>query len=282
LYEASEVNEAEAEDALFQLGDDDSDIKAVHEAVDINMDIDIDRAEAVHLFQSEGELQSDAYNSGEGVGSVAEDKDTDSTTNSDNSYKKVDDEVAASVSSYAAAEDEDTLYEASEPGLEAQLQRELQQSEATEPNLPLQLGLHLLNSFGCNCHADSYEQHQDAQEEEENHWSLEDLNRATQRLPDILNSPSTLPYNSEHRQRLYDWARLFEGRSNEQHSSADGSSSDTDSSNDKPPVTVCLACSEQLACTNEVQYDIDSIIRFAQSLAFARQGLYLNFAPQFH
>jgi hypothetical protein len=232
------------------------------------------------------DIQSDAHNSGEGVGSAT--KDTDSTANSDDSYGEVDDDAAASVSSFEAAEDEDTededtSYEASEPGPEAQLQRELEQSEDAEHNLPLQLGLHLLNSFSCNGHTDSYEQHQDAQEEE-NHWSLEDLNRSTQHLPDILGSPDILPHNSEHRQRLYDWAQLFEGRSNEQQSSANESSlgSDSDSSNNAPPATVCLACSEQPARTNMVQYDIDSTIGFAQSLAFARQGLNWNFAPQFH
>ena len=280
-YEASEADEAEAEDVLFQYGDDDSDIEAAYEDeavdidVDMDVDMDIDRVEAERSFQSDkdGELQSDAYDSGE---------DTDSTINSDDSYGAADDEPAASVSSYEEVEDEDTPSEASELGLEAQLQQELRQSEDAELDLPLQLGLHLLDSFSCDGHADSYEQHWDAQEEE-NHWSLEDLNRSTQRLPDILGSPSILPHNSEHRQRSYDWARLFEGRSHEQHSSADESSldSDSDGSNDQP-ATVCLACSEQPARTNEVQYDIDSIIGFAQSLAFAQQGLYLNFAPQFH
>jgi hypothetical protein len=301
-YEASEADDKEeARGALFQRRDDDSDIEATREAeavdadadvdvdvdVDVDMDIDIDvdtdmdmdmdidtdidRAEAESL--SEGELQGDTYESGE-------------DTNSDNSYTEADDEAAASVSSYDAAEDEDTPQEATEQGPEAQLQQELRQSEDAELNLPLQLGLHLLNSFSCDGHADSYERHRAAQEEE-NHWSLEDLNRATQRLPDILNSPNILPHDSEHRQRSYDWARIFEGRSHEQHSDADESSSDSfnspdsDSSGDKP-ATVCLACSERPARTNEVQYDIDSVIGFARSLAFAQQGLYLNFAPQFH
>ena len=253
LYEASEVDKAEAEDALFR---DDSDNEATYEAVDIDVDIDIDMD------------RTEAYDSGE-------------DTNSHNSYIEVDNE---------AAEDEGALYEALEPGPEAQLQQELRQSQDAELNLPLQLGLHLLNSFSCGGHADSDEQHQDAQEEEENHWSLEDLNRATQRLPDILGSPSILPHDSEHRQRSYDWAQLFEGGSHEQHSSANESSSDSDSDSDpnserhddEPPATVCLACSEQPARTNEVQYDIDSIVGFAQSLAFAQKGLYLNFAPQFH
>ena len=115
------------------------------------------------------DIQSDAYNSSESVSSTT--KDTDSTANSDNLYKEVDNNAAASVSLFEAAEDEDTededtSYKASEPGPEAQLQRELEQSEDAEHNLPLQLGLHLLNSLSCNGHADSYEQHQDAQEEE--------------------------------------------------------------------------------------------------------------------
>ena len=102
-------------------------------------------------------------------------------------------------------EEEGALDEASELGPEAQLQQELRQSEDAELDLPLQLGLHLLNTFSCDGYADSYEQHQDVQEEE-NHWSLEDLNRATQRLPNILNSPNILPYDSEHRRHSYNWA----------------------------------------------------------------------------
>jgi hypothetical protein len=154
----------------------------------------VDKVEAERSFESDREPQSDAYDSGE---------DTNSTINSDDSYIEADDEAAASVSSYEEAEDEDTLSKASEPGPEAQLQQELRRSEEAELDLPLQLGLHLLDSFSCNGHTESDEQHQDTQEEED-HWSLEDLNRATQRLPDILGSPSILPHDSEHRQRSYD------------------------------------------------------------------------------
>ena len=184
------------------------------------------------------------------------------------------------------AEDADTSYDSAELSAEAQLQQELQQQqqdehENRELNLPLQLGLHMLNSFSCSGHAASYERHRDAQEEEK-HWSLDDLTRSMQRLPDTLNSASILPYNSEHRQGSYEWARLFEGCANEP-SSDEGSDEDgaldVDDANDPP--TVCLACSNRPARTREARYDIDSIIGFAQSLAFARQGLYFNFAPQF-
>jgi len=250
-YEAGEADEAGAEDAPYQFEDDDSNIEAAHEAVntDIDTDTGTDTDRAGAESQSQGEVQSDAYNSS---------TDTDSISDSDDSYEEGDDEATTSVSSYEAAADEDAPQEAAEPGPEAQLQQELRQSEDAKLNLPLQLGLHLLNSFSCGGHADSHEQHRAAQEEEENHWSLEDLNQATQRLPDILNSPDILPHDSEHRQRSYDWARIFEGRSQKQHSDADESSlanssnsSDSDSRSDKP-ATVCLACSEQPARTNEV------------------------------
>lgn len=136
--EADEANEAEAEDAPFQFRDDDSDIEAVYKAVDIDIDTDIDidrdididtdtdidKEEAERLLQSEGELQqsdiqSDAYDSDEDGGSVAMDIDSPS---SDDVYREADDEAAASMSSYEAAEAEDDLYEASELGLEVQLQ----------------------------------------------------------------------------------------------------------------------------------------------------------------
>ncbi len=180
-------------------------------------------------------------------------------------------------------------HEAGPPILaEEQLQQELRESEDRgELNLPLQLGLHLLDSFSCDGHADSYERHRQRQEEEENHWSLDDLNRSTQRLPDVLSSPNILPYNSAHRQASYDWPRLFEGCSDElglsesEESSLAGPSLVEDGAESRP-ATVCLACSEQPARTNAIQYDIDSMLGFAESLAFAKQGLYLNFAPQFH
>jgi len=56
LYEASEADEVEAEDVLFQYGDDDFDIEAAYEDeavnidVDIDVDIDINRVEAERLF----------------------------------------------------------------------------------------------------------------------------------------------------------------------------------------------------------------------------------------
>ena len=91
------------------------------------MDIDIDRVEVERSFGSEGELhsevqsdaQSDIYNGSGGVGSV--DEDTDSTTNSNDSYEEADDEAIASVSSYNTVEDEDTPSKALELGIEAQL-----------------------------------------------------------------------------------------------------------------------------------------------------------------
>jgi hypothetical protein len=100
-----------------------------------------------------------------------------------------------------------------EPSPEARLEQELRQSQEEREddlNLPFQLGLHLLDSFNCDNHAPSYEQHQQL-EEEENHWSLDDFVRAIRQLPNTLNSANILPHNSGYRSRSYDWPRLFEG-----------------------------------------------------------------------
>jgi hypothetical protein len=46
-------------------------------------------------------------------------------------------------------------------------------------------------------------------------------------------------------------------------------------------IHVCLHSSEQLRRPMEIQYDIDSTLGYARSLAFAKRGLMINLAPQF-
>ena len=128
----------------------------------------------------------------------------------------------------------------------------------------------------------SHTQHSRALEEDEYHWSLEDYNRVTWHLPDTLGSASILPYDSEHRSRQYDWPKLFEGRVPGAGSNDSGEAGgQAGSQAGSVPATVCLACSNQLPRTEVVQYDIDSLIGFAQSLAFIRRGLFLNLTPHF-
>jgi hypothetical protein len=185
----------------------------------------------------------------------------------------------------AHSEDNEDDIEAEEAELtpEVQIQRELQESRDAGNDLPLQLGLHLLNSFQCSSHGETANRHQDIQGLD-SHWSLDDLTEDMRQIPYILNSPTILPYNSAHRGCSYEWAKLFEGRP-ETKSNSDGdgnndSQEEPERTGNKPKV--CLACTEQPSDARVSQFDIDSTIGFAQSLAFARHGLCLNFAPQFH
>jgi hypothetical protein len=47
-------------------------------------------------------------------------------------------------------------------------------------------------------------------------------------------------------------------------------------------VHLCLACSQTMAPSLWAEYDIDSKLGFASSLAFAREGINLNLYPQYH
>lgn len=189
----------------------------------------------------------------------------------------------------AHSEDNEDDIEAEEAELtpEVQIQRELQESRDAENDLPLQLGLHLLNSFQCSSHGETANRHQDIQGLD-SHWSLDDLIENMQQVPYILNSPTILLYNSAYRNCSYEWAKLFEGRLKTKSSGNGDSNNDSQEgperlykqTDDKPKV--CLACTEQPSDARVSQFDIDSTIGFAPSLAFARHGLCLNFAPQFH
>jgi hypothetical protein len=49
-----------------------------------------------------------------------------------------------------------------------------------------------------------------------------------------------------------------------------------------PPTSICLDCAEEFSRATEVKFDIDSMVGFANSLAFAKEGILLNFTPRFH
>lgn len=171
---------------------------------------------------------------------------------------------------------------------EAQLQQEAneQVERETGPNLPLELGLHLLNSHSCDTHAISNEIHT-IRERAPNHCSLNDLTAMNQALPDILDSEKIMPSNDELRDHAYDWPTAFEGRIQDaamdidDDSSSNSSSRSRQSSADSHTAQVCLDCVDQEERPTQPQFDIDSVIGFVQSLAVARRGLQLNFAPQF-
>ena len=172
---------------------------------------------------------------------------------------------------------------------EAQLQEEAsqQREQETGPNLPLELGLHLLQSHSCDSHESSYDAHT-AREHAPNHCSLNDLTAMNEALPDILSSDNILPPYDELRSHSYNWPKAFEGQIQDEAVDLDdksGSSSSSNSSGGSSPdpyiAQACLHCVDQPARLVRPQFDIDSMIGFIQSLAVAKLGVLLNFAPQF-
>src|SRR5579871_1808981 len=170
--------------------------------------------------------------------------------------------------------------------IQEQLQQEMNQSqglEDAETNLPLELGLHLLDFHGCSegSHRQARQAHF-ASSDPDFHYSLADLERVTGRLPDVINNPKIMTSNSQPIVEDADWPKIFEGRLSDREEEEKEEGDHEDEAPRPPRINVCLACSEQRHRPQRIRFDIDSVIGFASSLAFARRGVKINFAPQFH
>ena len=99
------------------------------------------------------------------------------------------------------------------------------------------------------------------------HISLEDFTTRHGSLPDTLNCPDMLAQDRISAAEAEQWKHAFLG---------------TTPQNPDRPAEVCIHCShqEQPSVLPTVEYDIDSIMGFARSLAVAKQGIRLNLTPQ--
>jgi hypothetical protein len=171
-----------------------------------------------------------------------------------------------------------------DPGIliKNQLDRELSQSQegtSNEPRIDIaeELSRHLMRFHGCeiNTHNQTSEQHFQDQRRLTNHYSLSDLEAITGQLPDVLGSSKPLEHGSVDQKHPPNWARIFEGRHNEVE--------EGEEPEEEERIHVCLHKSEQEQRHRpmDIEFDVDSILGYATSLAFAKRGLMINLAPQF-
>jgi hypothetical protein len=168
----------------------------------------------------------------------------------------------------------------SEPGIDIDLDSDSDSESGakTSPEeIAARLASHLLQFQGCKpgMHTEATRAHFRKPGLAGNHCSLAEVPDLVGPLPWVLDSPEPLKFKDPRRQpeQPINWAQAFEGRSSESektahvclHSSECSSDSSGNSSSSSPIV----------------QFDFDSILGFANSLAFARQGLYINFVPHF-
>ena len=150
----------------------------------------------------------------------------------------------------------------------------LRESQAVDT--AAQLGQHLLKFHGCepNIHSQAREYHFQDPRRLTNHYSLSDLESLTGQVPDVLHQPKLLKHNSPEQAQHIEWARIFEGR----HAEVE----EGEEEEEEEQMHVCLHRSEQLHRPMLIQYDIDSALGYANSLAFAKGGLMINLSPRFH
>jgi len=80
------------------------------------------------------------------------------------------------------------------------------------------------------------------------------------------------------------WQRIFEGHNTEipkEETNSKREESDLEPEINDPRAKLCMNCSQTHADSATIQYDFDSFLGYAQSLAFARHGLQINLAPKF-
>ena len=143
-------------------------------------------------------------------------------------------------------------------------------------DLATQLGQHLLQFHGCepNTHSQARQLHFQDPRRLTNHYSLPDLEALTGQVPDVLSQPKLLKHGTPEQQAHVNWERVFEGK----HADLD----EGEEEEEEERMHVCLHRSEQRHRPMLIQYDIDSALGYATSLAFAKHGLMVNLAPQFH
>jgi hypothetical protein len=142
-------------------------------------------------------------------------------------------------------------------------------------DLPAHLGEHMIQFHGCEVgtHATNKTLHFQNPNRRTNHHSLSDLEPILGTVPDVLSQPKMLKHKDIHNHVLPDWERVFDGK----HELANVE----EEAQAEERVHVCLHKSEQPNQRTQIKYDIDSHLGYVNSLAFAKQGLMINFAPIF-
>ena len=162
-------------------------------------------------------------------------------------------------------------------------------------DLAQELGKHIIHFTGCGseAHSATSREHLAAFQEATHspHITLSQysLAQAEYQIPSVIDQPQPLSYEQRENLSPPNWAPAFEGLSSvphqdgpEQEPNRHQSGGSLLAGQGQKPNHLCLACSQTEQRSMAVRFDIDSVLGFAQSLAFAREGLDINFFPRFH
>lgn len=180
--------------------------------------------------------------------------------------------------------------------LEEQQQGQREDTDYSVPDddeLALKLALHLHQFHGCEpgSHQEVASTHRQTNDHQSACQSLDEVSGYIRHAPQVLSRPQMLKWNDNlQRQPLPDWQGIFEGRFEllpervDEHATL--SPSATLSPGPTPERAQCHVCIEESQIPHPLPtdqiFDIDSFLGFAQNLAVARQGFWLNLVPQFH
>jgi len=162
-----------------------------------------------------------------------------------------------------------------------------------ENNIAQQLGQHLLHFFGCGseAHSATNRDHFALLEQSVPHLRLSQYTifQKENQIPNVVDKPDILSFQERANLPTPQWARSFEGAAlplpptvAEQRPSRDRGGDASPHKYCPNSKTLCLSCSQTEPRPSTLSFDIDSVVGFARSLAFAKYGLDINFYPRFH
>lgn len=169
--------------------------------------------------------------------------------------------------------------------------------ESTSPSIDFahELGRHLMQFQGCpgDSHLAQTSEHDRIQALAGStaHLTLNALDKhlIRARVPCVIDKRQLLSMSQRAALPQPNWAQIFDGYEASKHEDSAGSTPSRGRPAREPTPTpppdaghLCLRCSQVEAPSAEISFDIDSLLGFADSLAFARQGLTITLSPRFH
>ena len=164
-----------------------------------------------------------------------------------------------------------------------------------EIDLAKELASHLIHFTGCGSEAHLIKSQKHIASEpvanRSHHLSLAAYHQlqVNCRIPDVISQTEPLSFQRREKLPAPDWARAFEGSSSSLPEASlvpdrpQSPNSNNSSTNPSRIVDeLCLKCSQISSHPTAISFDIDSFLGYAQSLAFARQGLDINLFPRFY
>ena len=169
--------------------------------------------------------------------------------------------------------------------------------ESASPSVDFahELGRHLMHFQGCSddSHLAKVSEHNHIRTLASNtaHLTLDALNThlIRARVPCVIDKKQLLSTSQRAALPQPNWAQIFDGHEASEHEDSDDPTPNRgrlagEQTPTPPPDAghLCLRCSQVETSSAEISFDIDSLVGFADSLAFARQGLTITLSPRFH